>query len=212
VHQRPTARASGVTKSAPQGFLGTRSGESEARGEPGGGVALALVDVGGSPGHVAEHRVGHPPVDELGHRVHRRSAIHRIEALGQRSVRPSPLGPFVRVVDAGRSRDQHEASHQVRSFESEVQAEPGTHRVAEVVGRPARLSQQGRALDEVGADVGRSSVSGQVEQDQSVVDAQVIGQATPQPAGLGEAVGHDQAGPFAERLGVQYGRGHRRWQ
>ena len=92
-----------------------------------------------------------------------------------------------------------------------MQADAGPHRVAEVVGRAPHVAEAGPPRRQVGPHPRRATVTGQVDEHQLVIGGQVVGQATPHAAGLGEPVGQHQAGSVAPGDGVQRGCGHRRW-
>ena len=135
----------------------------------------------------------------------RRSASAPSDA--RRAARPA-------VLDARRPGHEHQAAHQVRPAQGQVEADAGAHRVPEVVGDTADVAEQGGGAHQVGADRCRRPVSRQVHQHDLVVVGQVVGQAAPHPAGLGEPVGQHQPATRAvvgsAGDGVQGGGGHRR--
>ena len=136
----------------------------------------------------------------------------RLELVGHRVVpRLRRAARRGLVLDAGGAADEDQPPDQVGPGEGGVEGEAGAERVAEQVERarrPPAGGQQGAAVREVGADVRRPAVAGQV-------DAQRAGgrrpssspKRPPEPPGLGEAVGEDERGAVADRLGVQTG-GH----
>ena len=63
-------------------------------------------------------------------------------------------------------------------------------------------------MPQVGTHVGGAAVSGQVDQDELVVDRQVVRQPAPHEAGLGEPVGQHEA--VARTVAVPHGAGVQR--
>src|SRR5664280_2051904 len=176
----------------PQGCHGAGAGQTETRGEPGSRVGAALLEALCRGGNDAEQGSGHPPGDELVHRVGGRAAAERLQPIGQCLVNRSAPGTLVLAVQAGGARHQDQPSHHVRPLERQVQGEPGAHRVAEVVAHASRRTEQGGTRPQVHGDQCGASVAGQVDLDQGVVTGELVVQASPHPTGLGEAVGQHQ--------------------
>ena len=79
-----------------------------------------------------------------------------------------------------------------------------THRVADVGPDCSRVSEQFRSLEQVGANGGRSTVAGHIDQDHLMIVGQTRGDCRPRPSGLGEAMDEHDAGPAPEGLGVEH--------
>jgi hypothetical protein len=72
-----------------------------------------------------------------------------------------------------------------------VQGESPAHRITEVRPATAGLCQKVCALDEIAPKRRRVSVAGSVEQQQSMILGEILGERTPAGHGLGESVDHD---------------------
>ncbi len=183
-----------LVQPVPQRVLGSGPGRPETRGQSGPGVAQPLLQSVAVVVDPREERALEPSADERLHRYgRRRGGRRRVELGGQRLVGPATRPPLVRVLDAGRPGDEHQALDQIRSGQGQVQAVPGAHRVAEVAARPAGVAEPPGSFGERAGQWCRPRVPGHVQGHHLMVAGQVEVDRAPDPGGLGEAVGQDQA-------------------
>lgn len=180
----------------PERLLGAGPGQPEARGEPGRGVAAPLGQVRvPDPG---EHGAGDPG-DQEGLQV-------ALDRLGEELVTLPACGTGVGIVDAPGRAHEHEAAEARGVEQGEVERDASPQGVAEevVVAVARGLLEEGRALGEVGADLGGTSVPGKVDADELAILAEELAEAPPEAPGLGEAVGQDEARAVAEHRCVEH--------
>ena len=186
-----------LAAAVPQRLLGAGPGQPEARGEARRRVALAARRARWPPSGTSPN---------IGLATHRSTNAATVSSGGPAAGRVEPRRPAPRRHAAGRparpassmpggARHEDQSAHEVGAGQGQVEAEAGAHRVAEVVGRAARRRRAARPRRPGRrATVGGAAVAGQVDRHELVVVGQVVGQSTPHPAGLGEAVGQHQAG------------------
>ena len=169
----------------PQRLLRAGAGEAQARRQPGGGVAAAVVEAG--VGERGEQRLGEPAVEERVDAVALDATlqVHRPRRGGP-PARRRPRCPAVALTSTSRSTSSGRAS-------GEVEAQPAAHRVADVRGRTAGGAEQVGAGDEVGRDRRRAAVARRVDGDDLEAVGQAVGDRCPRPSGLGEPVDERRA-------------------
>jgi len=176
--------------SIPQGLLRAGSGQSQARRQPCGTVALSLSCLGGvcQPG---KHRAAHPSIDE------RRDVTRGLQFRCCRLVRRTPGVTGRRVLNAPRPTDQNETADGQIGAGDDVQGDAGSERVTEKVTRtpsdgcPDGVAHQPGRRREVGAYVARAGMAGQVDTDECAVVRQEVAEGPPQACRLGESMQQD---------------------
>ena len=189
----------------PRGHLGSRSTETQARGEARGAVAQTFAAVGRARlGQSVEHRSAEPAIDERAH------VAGGLELVRQRLVGHAAALPKTFVLNTRRDPDEDQtADRQVgaqRHMESDACPERVTEHATGLRTEHAahRLGHQAGSRRQVGAHGVRSGMSGQVDGHHAEFLLELLAKGTPESARLGEAVQHHQWPARAAYLDMEW--------
>ncbi len=200
--------AADLAQSSPQGFLGPRPAEAQARGQSGCAVASPLGPVSGAT-QSFEERAGEPGVQEPVH------VARRLQRVRRRLVRGSAALPLGRVLQARGDADAHEVSHRLPQACSRhhVERHPRPERVAEHVagcvpdGVAHRVGHHGRCRGQIGSHRVGAGMAGQIRGDDCVGSRQPFAEGAPEASRLGEAVQQHQWGAVPTHLDTEWHAG-----
>lgn len=197
-------RAGDLGDGVPKRLLGSGPTESQARSQAGCVVAQALTTVRFVTQSL-EERPAQPRFEEP------LNVARGLEPVCQCLVRPSPRGPFRRVLDPACRTDQDGAAYGQLGLRENVQREASAEGVpderARLVpnGSGHRFGHEAGTRREVSPDLVGAAVPREVDRDKGERLRQFVAEASPEPSRLCEAV---QQGYWRSRTSELEVKGH----